>query len=121
MGTITAELNFLQWQELYEKERPFQIFIPIPDGAQDKRDSNLVFRPVQLDIANVHNFLDKLTLDGNGFIFRKHYTDIVDFSDRAMVEKIYLPQMEALLARELEGVDRVFFFDWRVKLTYKLS
>jgi hypothetical protein len=31
-----------------------------------------------------------------------------------MKKKIFLPECEAILRNEIEGVDRVFIFDWKV-------
>lgn len=114
----TSELNvtlkFLAWQELYSKEKPFQIFIDIPDDAADQRGSNLVFQNVQVPLTDVRTVPDDFSLDANGFVFRKHKTEISDVADRDTVEMAYLPEVEAILRKEMEGVHRVFFFDWRV-------
>ena len=114
----TSELNvtlkFLDWQELYTKEKPFQIFIDTPEDAIDQRGSNLVFKDVQVPLKDVRTMPDRFSLDDNGFIYRKHKTNIRNFSDRETVEMAYLPEVESILREEMKGVDRVFFFDWRV-------
>lgn len=106
---------FLQWQDLYEIERPFQIFIDIPKDAKDQRDTNLVFEKVSCKIEDVRDGVHNLSLDGNGFIYRRHATNVTDFTNRMTVDRNYLPEIEKFLKDELDGVDRVFFFDWRVR------
>jgi hypothetical protein len=58
------------------------------------------------------------TIDEKGFVYRKHKTKVPveGFLSRETVEKDYLPEVEELIKGELEGVDRLFFFDWRVCL-----
>ena len=112
---LDITLKFLQWQKLYDVEKPFQIFINIPKDAEDPRDTNLVFETVDLKVQDVRNLRVEFSLEANGFVYRQHVTEVTDFTDRAVVERHYLPEIETLLRRELDGVDRVFFFDWRVR------
>ena len=107
-------LKFLKWQPLYEIEKPFQIFINIPDHVEDKRTTNLVFEDVKVSASDVRTCQTNFNLDHHGFQYCHHSSAVEDFSMRDVVEKWYLPEMEMLLKNKLEGVDRVFFFDWRV-------
>lgn len=111
---ILASMKFLQWQSLYEIEKPFQIFINIPDHVEDKRTTNLVFENIQLKIEDVRANATDFSLDHHGFMFRNHETALRDFTNRTHVEENYLPEVESFLRREADGVDEVFFFDWRV-------
>ena len=54
------------------------------------------------------------SLDDHDFAFRAYPTSLRDFSVRGNIENIYLSEMEDPLKREVEGVDEVYFFDWRV-------
>ena len=109
-----AYLSFLHWQDIYEYEKPFQVFIDIPKDAEDQRDTNLVFERVRLTINDVRGILADLSLDANGFMYRRHSMKITNFPSRKSVEQNYLPEIEELLKCEVEGADRIFFFDWRV-------
>lgn len=111
---VTATLKFLKWQSLYELEKPFQIFINIPPEASDQRTTNLVYEDVTLPIKDVRGLKSQPNLDENGFMYCQHRTEFKDFNSREAVDKFYLPEIEQLLRKETEGVDRVFFFDWRV-------
>lgn len=112
---ITTSLNFLQWQELYEEERPFQIFINIPEDAEDQRNTNLVFEKVGLTVHDVRGHSEDFSLDTNGFMYRQHSTKTTSFRNRKFVGENYLPEVEALLKHEVEGADQIFFFDWRLR------
>ena len=111
---IPVSLSFLQWQDLYEVEKPFQVFINIPEDAEDQRDTNLVFEHVRLPVHDVRGCVTDFSLDTNGFIYRQHVTKATNVSTRQAVEQHYLPEVEQLLKREVEGADRIVFFDFRV-------
>lgn len=111
---LDVTLKFMDWQELYSREKPFQIFIDIPDDADDQRSSNLVFKNVQVPLKDVRTVPDNFSLDANGFIFRKYKTNVSDISNRETVETAYLPEIENILREEIAGVDRIYIFDWRV-------
>ncbi|KAL8722296.1 MAG: hypothetical protein Q9225_001201 [Loekoesia sp. 1 TL-2023] len=114
-GDLRVTLSFLDWQHLYESEKPFQIFIDIPEDAEDQRDTNLVFKQVCLSVHDVRRLSEKFSLDANGFMYRRHIAKVTNFASRKDVEQNYLPEMEQLLRREVEGADRIFFFDWRLR------
>jgi hypothetical protein len=102
--TLKISLKFLKWQALYDTEKPFQIFINIPPDATDQRTTNLVYENVDLMAKDVRYIDFQTSLDKNGF------------NDRDYVDKYYLPEVEELLRSEVEDADRIFFFDWRVRL-----
>ena len=115
---ITTNLNFLRWQKLYEEEKPFQIFINLPEDAEDQRTTNLVFEKVSLRIHDVRGRARDFSLDTNGFMYRQHTAKTTNFLDRQSIDENYLPDIQALLQQEVEGADRIVFFDWRVCRTY---
>jgi hypothetical protein len=119
--SIKISLKFLKWQELYEIEKPFQIFIDIPKDADDQRDTNLVFETVEINASDVRGRLQDLSIDTHGFVYRIHPTAFTDFTNKTAVEALYLPEVEKVLKQELDNVDRVFFFDWRVRLRTQSS
>lgn len=118
---VTATLKFLKWQSLYDIEKPFQMFINIPPEASDQRTTNLVYEDVALPVKDVRNLKLQPTLDQNGFMYCQHHTEFKDFNSREAVDKAYLPEIEQLLRKEVEGVDCVFFFDWRVRCLFLLD
>ena len=111
-----AVLNYLDWQDVYAKEKPFQLFSVVPNsGLAEERTTNLVFKEGQLElICDVRGEESSYSLDEQGFAFRAYPTSLRDFSNRENIENVYLSEMEDLLKREVENVDKVYFFDWRV-------
>ena len=113
---VKANLRFLKRLELYESEKPFQIFCNIPIDAEDQRQSNLEFEEFTVALHDIRQQRPAPSLDNNGFTTRKHSTAMKseDFLNRELVESIYLPEIEALLREAEDNIDRIFIFDWRV-------
>lgn len=117
---VTSTFQYLQWQKLYEKEKPFLLLRDVPPDAQDQRKNNLVFEDVEKVIRNTRDQKDSFTLDEHGFSYRIQYSKVASFSDQAYVDKVYLPEMEKLIKESVEGADKIFLFDWRVCRPRKL-
>jgi len=113
----STTFTYLQWQELYNKEKPFEVFAKIPGDAKDQRWTNQVFKNGPLEnVEDVRGNEAAYTLDKHGFAFRRNISSLVDFDDHDAVERIYFPEMEALILREVEDAKKVFIFNWEVSL-----
>ena len=110
-----AKLLYLDWQDLYNTEKPFQIFSSLPDHAlPNARTSNLVFKEGDTEVIyDARGMESAFRLDKHGFAFRCHRTQMKNFEDAEAMESLYLPELEALIRSEVESVDQVYFFDWR--------
>ncbi|MDJ0945428.1 MAG: CmcJ/NvfI family oxidoreductase [Kiloniellales bacterium] len=64
----------------------------------------------QVAIHDLRGLAESLSLDHEGFVLRRHETGVADLYDDEAVEKSYIPEIEALLRREL-GASRVVVFD----------
>ena len=110
-----ASFLYLDWQELYNTEKPFQIFSAIPEHAIDQRATNLVFKAGPPEhINDIRGNEASFSLDVHGFAVRKHVTSLQNFENVSEIESVYLREIEELLKSEVEDVDQVFLFDWRV-------
>jgi hypothetical protein len=58
--------------------------------------------------------IDRLTLDQQGFVLRRHETAVSNFFDPAEVRSIYYPEVEHLL-RETTGAERAVAFEHDVR------
>jgi hypothetical protein len=111
---ICAQIRYIQWQQLYTQEKPFQVHADIPEDARDKRKTNVVFEEKDTIIHDVRGNEDQFSLDKTGFMYCKHQTAVTDFEVHQDVEENYLPEVEKLLREKVEGVDQVFLFNWKV-------
>jgi hypothetical protein len=100
---IEASINYL----LDTGETPFT-YTGGP-GSTEVR-SNGTPDPRVVTIHNGRPVTDRFTLDGNGFHFRGHDTKMRDFFDADEIQRVYYPEMEALIKAET-GASRVAVFD----------
>lgn len=118
-----GDFHYLEWQDLYEVEKPFQILIDVPEDVPDKRTTNLLFSDkVEESVEDVRNQLDAFDLDTHGFTYRSYPSSVQgkDFADRALIERVFLPQCEKILKETMDGVDQVYFYNWLVCLSGRI-
>lgn len=108
-----ASIQFVKWQDLYEREKPFQLFLDLPPDAPDQRKTNLVFERKDVEVKDIRGQEKDFRLDENGFVYRT-MDGFEDLIDKSEILERYLPAVEELLRKVVEGADRIFIFDWRV-------
>ena len=108
-----ASVQFTAWKDLYHIEKPFMIFMDIPADSKDRRVTNVDFSCSDIRIEDIRGREKSFQLDENGFKVVS-MQDTRACSDPSEIETRYLPEVQRLLRREIDGVDRVFIFDWRV-------
>lgn len=110
-----SNIKYIKDLDLYRKEKPFQILIDIPKDAPDQRFTNLVYEDKEELFRDVRGKEDTYSLDDHGFTYRHRNFGFDKYEDRSAVEAYYLPKIEQFIEDEVEDVDKVFFFDWRVR------
>ena len=115
-GTVTAKLQYLKRLPLYQKEKPFQLFVPVDEDAADPRSTNIEFETKEQTFVDIRDRLSEYSLDSHGFQVGVHPTalDLASFGNRDMVESQYFAEVEEILKTIDGGYDKVFIFDWRV-------
>ncbi len=58
---------------------------------------------------------EEFSLDSQGFLFRQHETAVKDFYDAAEVERVYYPEIEALM-KQATGAEKVVTFDHTLRV-----
>jgi hypothetical protein len=106
-ATIEASVNYYR----DNGEAPFT-FTGGP-GSTEVR-SNQTPDPRTVTMHNGRPFVDRFTLDRDGFRFVDHNTKMHDFLDEDEVRRVYYPEMEALIKAET-GASRVVVFDHTVR------
>jgi hypothetical protein len=116
-SSVQAEFSYLEWQQLYDTEKPFELFVNLSADTSDHRRTNLVFKKHEPEImADVRGRQDVYQLDTHGFKFATHPTKVIDFSDVTNVEQDYFAETVELIKLEVEGADKVVIFDWMVSV-----
>ncbi|CAI6332468.1 unnamed protein product [Periconia digitata] len=112
---VVAPVHFIKWLPLYENEKPFNIFINLPEDAQDTRTNNLEFDVIDTSFHNVRGQEDKFSLDEQGFEFIQWPHTFKNFGDRAAVETEYLPQIEKFIREKIPDAEEIALFEWRLR------
>ncbi|KAJ5934803.1 hypothetical protein N7466_004350 [Penicillium verhagenii] len=119
---IQTNLTYLQWQTSYTQNRPYRI-AQFGRRKKDDKTHNLVFCKADSpelirDIRGVEAD-ETFTLEKNGLVYARHppprFTQPRDFLDPDQVRNIFFPECEAILRNEIEGVGRIFIFDWKIR------
>ncbi|KAK4201001.1 hypothetical protein QBC40DRAFT_278966 [Triangularia verruculosa] len=120
MAVVNASFQFLQWQALYSKQKPYEVFLAAESFQNKIPRSNLVFEPRSVQVQDVRDRREEYTLDAHGFQFLRHKTTVQDFKDRSVVGDSYIPEMQQVLRQHLskgeQGEDiRTVCFDFRLR------
>lgn len=122
MTTVAASFEYLRWTPLYEKQKPYEVFLPLAKFGDKKETvprSNLAFETRSTTVQDVRGREASYRLDEHGFQFAKHATAVSNLCDADAVDREYVPEMQAFLADTVlagEGPVRTFCFDVRVRL-----
>ncbi|SPO02305.1 uncharacterized protein DNG_04978 [Cephalotrichum gorgonifer] len=106
-----TSLNYVQWDECFKSEKPYEVISELPDGYK-KRNFSLAAEPEQT-IRNIRGREHEFNLDDHAFEVRRHKIEDVPF-DKGYIERHYLPTVVALLQTVDPGAE-VYIFDWRVR------
>jgi hypothetical protein len=112
-----AVFQYLNWDDLFLTEKPFEIVIDIPADAPDQRQTNCTFSNAPEErVESVRDRIDEFYLDTHGFTFVQHKSELEDseWKNRERIEAIYLKECEKILKSNLDRVDRVHFYNWLV-------
>jgi hypothetical protein len=115
---ISATSHFIRWSELYEEEKPFQVFLEDNVENSGIRSTNLDWEEKHITVTDFRGDPDYQDIDNHGFISRELH-GFKDIPDTSRIETVYLPAVSRLLRREIADVGTVFIFDWRVSLRMK--
>lgn len=112
-------LRFLQWQGLYEEEKPFEIVTETIQGTENRRTNLLFGTNGEQTITDIRGSEeDRFALDSHGFTYRFKSCPFDDYESKQMILEEYLPWAESVIKQEVGDSGRVFIFDWRVSENY---
>ncbi len=121
-GTQLADFEFIEWQELYKKEKPYEIFIQFPQGLKHEQNNrtNLVFKKYEDNIVeDLRGKESQFDLDKNGFQILDLPTPFRHWHDRKAVETQYMKECADILGQILDDVDSIYFYNWRASTPQK--
>jgi len=110
---IEVQLQYLRDDPLYDLVKPIQI---TPNFLDREGRSNVRLESGPPEVLNdVRGREHEFTLDANGFCYVHAPTNCKDWSSQPQIAKEYLPELEDLLRREVDGCDEIVFYDARIR------
>ena len=92
--------------------KPFAYNYEPPPGVPQRSGT---YEEHRLPILNGRRRGEDFSLDRQGFLFRQHETAVKDFYDPAEVERVYYPEIEALM-KQATGAEKVVTFDHTLRV-----
>ncbi|KAI1376896.1 hypothetical protein F4677DRAFT_445214 [Hypoxylon crocopeplum] len=108
----TVKLRYLEWNPLFEREKPYQIITNVPPGCPTSNLSFRLFDEEQMHDVRGHE--DEFNLDDHGFTFVKQHDALPQFS-KDTIEEEYIPLMSEWLKKNIDDAEEVYVFDWRLR------
>jgi hypothetical protein len=119
-GDVEVPLLYLKRLEIFKREKPFEIFMRIPANAPDQRNKNTEFEPSLTRIYDIRGHEGHFNLDDHGFAVRRFDAKLppIEAVKHEYLKGQYFPEVEQFIRGEIEGVDQVCFFGFRVPRPY---
>ena len=109
----TIMLSYLQWQEKYLVEKPYQVYGPLPASVPEEIATNLVFRRADPEvIRDIRGSSTNFTLDEHGFTACSMDTSPHPLSETEIIND-YIPKTCELVKKAVNA-ECVVPFDWKV-------
>ncbi|KAK1811891.1 hypothetical protein LTR12_013734 [Friedmanniomyces endolithicus] len=117
LRNVDVQLTYLKDNPLYKTVKPLQV---TPNFADTAHKTNVQLEPGQLEtLHDVRDIggkpLGDFTLDNHGFKYVNAPTAFKDWDSQPKIAQAYLPELEALLRREIDGCDEILFYDARIR------
>jgi hypothetical protein len=103
-ASIEVELSY------YSGDGASPVSLVAEPGGRDTRVGATGSETHRVTLHNGRPLADQFELDRDGFRFVPHPTRMTDFYDEAEIERVYYPEMEALIKAQ-SGAKRVVVFD----------
>ena len=109
----SIKLSYLQWQNKYLVEKPYQVFVPLPKGVPEESATNLAFDLGDEEvIRDIRSSSTKFTLTEHGFTTFWMEMSPHSFSEMEIIND-YIPAT-CELVKAAVNAEIVIPFDWRV-------
>ncbi|KAK5171829.1 uncharacterized protein LTR77_003465 [Saxophila tyrrhenica] len=106
-------MPYLRDDPLYDTVKPIQV---TPNFLDREGRSNVRLESGPPEILNdVRGREHEFNLDANGFCYVHSPTAFKDWTSQPQIAKQYLPDLEELLRREVDGCDEIVFYDTRIR------
>lgn len=119
-NATSARLNYALRLPIYETEKPYRIVSDLP-GEYPKTNVDFQLAPQPEIIHDLRGKEHLFNLDSHGFQIISHDSAVADWSDRATIESVYIPEAVELYKKYLAEADEVYVYNWRVHRSKHIS
>jgi hypothetical protein len=117
-----AKLVYFQWQDIYDKEKPFQVFANVPAESKERLKNLVIAHAPAVDILDLGGNENNFILDNNGFkVFRHHMPENFELKSREYINSEVGPYLKSLVRKQVKDADLVKCFDWGVGCSIPIS
>ncbi|CAK4031587.1 hypothetical protein AC579_6754 [Lecanosticta acicola] len=110
---VQVRLQYLKDDPIYSTQKPLQI---TPNFLDKEHKTNVQLAPGEVEtISDVRGKEHQFSLDANGFQYVHAPTQFKDWSSQPKIAHDYLPELESLLRKEIDGCDEIMFYDARIR------
>lgn len=110
---VRVQLQYLKDDPLYDTVKPKQI---VPEWQDREKLTNVRLQAGPLEsMHDVRGRESDFSLDEHGFKYVHAPTSFSDWSSQPAIGKVHLPELEALLRKEVNGADEILFYDARLR------
>ncbi|KAJ4024688.1 hypothetical protein NW752_003241 [Fusarium irregulare] len=121
-GDTVISLGFLKDKPLYEREKPYVLFVGKPGIGKNETNTNVELETVRdIPLRDVRGISDSFTLDKHGFQFIAHQQTFCDFEDEDLVKQLYLEEVKEVIQFHVPYAKKVHIFDWRRRKQFSPS
>lgn len=107
-------VQYIKWNDIFEHERPFMLFVDTPEDHADQRKTNVEFEQHETTIHDLReDKVQRFNIDANGFNLRD-VSEVADIHDSQDFDEKYIPIVKDIIRQECSGCDEVLITSWRV-------
>lgn len=119
-STLSASINFLQKDELYDTEKPYLLMVE--PGEHFPKTNFKLHEPADLTIEDIRDRQHEFTIERNGFKLIKLESQMTydDYDNETKRLTVYLDEVAKALKSSL-GASRVQIFEHLVSLNVQAS
>ena len=96
-GDMTVQLQFLKRLDIYQREKPYWLFVGKPGDVPDAKITHVEMEAVSgIPVHDTSNSEGTYNLDTHGFQFVTHSQTFEAFDDEKRIEEEYIPQVDKI-------------------------
>jgi hypothetical protein len=114
---VQVNLEFLKPLDKYKTEKPYRLFVGLPDASDDFPVTNCETEEFCVSLHDIRGRENNYNLDEHGFQCIRYTHAFSSWDDAESIDTQYLPQVEKSIRENIPDARRVVVYNWRVNKT----